>query len=110
MTQYRIEYLSRRQICFGVDIEDQKWRVAAGETVEGTEAQADEHARCLDADTDGAFIHRAVPMPAEPEDAPEENVRCQHCPGLVGVAGWAGTCSPCWAKIEERVDARRRAS
>jgi hypothetical protein len=68
MTRYQIQYISRRSLCRDVDIEDQKWLVAAGETVIGTEAQADEHAACLDADTDGAFIHRAVPMASEPED------------------------------------------
>jgi len=72
MTRYRIEYVSRRSFLAGaragLDIEDQPWKVAQGETVLGTEAQADEHALALNADTDGHFVHRAVAMPAEPED------------------------------------------
>lgn len=84
MSLYRIQYVSRR--CFlagarcGLDIEDQPWRVAAGETVEGTEAQADEHAQSLDADTGGEFVHRAVAVPSEPEDELLELAKCEPQP------------------------------
>ena len=67
--KYLIQYVSRRRFLAGarcgLDIEDQPWRTAVGETVIGTEAQADEHAESLDRDTDGEFVHRAVPMPAD---------------------------------------------
>jgi len=62
--KYLIQYVGRRSYLAGaragLDVEDQPWRIAQGETVLGTEAQADEHAACLDADTDGEFVHRAV--------------------------------------------------
>lgn len=62
--KYLIQFVSRRRYLAGarcgLDIEDQPWRTAQGETVMGTLAQADEHAACLDADTDGEFVHRAV--------------------------------------------------
>jgi hypothetical protein len=70
MTRFQIQYVGRRTFLAGaragLDIEDQPWRVAHGETVLGTEAQADEHAQSLDRDTDGDFVHRAVACP-EPE-------------------------------------------
>lgn len=70
--KFQIQYVSRRRFLAGaragLDIEDQPWMTAAGETVIGTEAQADEHASCLDADTGGDFVHRAVQVPMEPED------------------------------------------
>ncbi len=70
--RYQIQYIGRRSYLAGaragLDIEDHKWRVAQGETVIGTEAQADEHAESLDRDTDGEFVHRAVLVPSEPED------------------------------------------
>jgi hypothetical protein len=113
--KYLIQYVSRRRFLAGVraglDLEDQPWIVAVSETVEGTEAQADEHAQSLDRDTDGEFVHRAVPVPAEPEDLELAPLaKCTHCPGPVGAAGWEGICSPCWATIEHRMDERRRAS
>ena len=62
--RYLIQYVGRRTFLAGgragLDIEDQPWRIAEGETVIGTEAQADEHAESLDRDTDGEFVHRAV--------------------------------------------------
>jgi len=72
MSRYRIEYVGRRRFLAGVragiDVEDQPWIVAQGESVMGTEAQADEHAESLDRDTDGEFVHRAVLCASEPED------------------------------------------
>jgi hypothetical protein len=69
--KYLIQYVGRRKYLAGarcgLDVEDQPWRTAEGETVIGTEAQADEHAACLDADTDGEFVHRAVLAPEQDE-------------------------------------------
>jgi hypothetical protein len=65
--RFGIEYVSRRRWCYGVDIEDQAWRRASGELVEGSVEDADVYARDLDAVFDSQFIHRAVPLPAEPE-------------------------------------------
>jgi hypothetical protein len=69
--KYLIQYVGRRTYLAGarcgLDVEDQPWRVAQGETVIGTEAQADEHAACLDAETDGDFVHRAVLAPDQDE-------------------------------------------
>lgn len=58
--KFFIQYVSRRAFQHGVDPEDQAWRIAAGETIEGTEAEADARATELDAETDHEFIHRAV--------------------------------------------------
>jgi hypothetical protein len=66
--RYGIEYVSRRRWCRGVDIEDQSWRRASGELVEGSAEDADVYARDLDAVFDHEFIHRAVLLPVEPED------------------------------------------
>lgn len=64
---FAIEYVSRRRWCYGVDIEDQSWRRAEGELVDGSIEDADAYARDLDAIWDSEFIHRAVPLPAAPE-------------------------------------------
>jgi hypothetical protein len=65
--RFAIEYVSRRRWCYGVDIEDQSWRRAEGELVDGSIEDADAYARDLDATWDSEFIHRAVPLPPEPE-------------------------------------------
>ncbi len=84
MTRYQIQYVGRRTFLAsaraGVDIEDISWRVAQGETVIGTEAQADEHAQSLDRDTDGEFVHRAVAVASEPEDELVELAKCEPVP------------------------------
>jgi hypothetical protein len=69
--RFGIEYVSRRRWCYGVDVEDQNWRRASGELVEGSVDDADAYARDLDASTDHEFVHRAVVLPVEPEDEPE---------------------------------------
>ncbi len=65
--RFGIEYVSRRRWCHGADIEDQAWRRAESELVEGSVEDADVYARDLDAVFDNQFIHRAVALPQEPE-------------------------------------------
>ena len=65
--RFGIEYVSRRRWCYGVDIEDQAWRRAASELVEGSAEDADVYARDLDAIFDHQFIHRAVLLPVDAE-------------------------------------------
>jgi len=77
--RFAIEYVSRRRWCRGVDIEDQAWRRAQGELVEGSREDADVYARDLDVTTDHEFIHRAVALPPAPEDEPTEHAGLSKC-------------------------------
>lgn len=58
--KFLIQYVSRRSWQHGVDPEDQGWCTAAGETVDGTEHDAEMRVLELDAETDREFYHRAV--------------------------------------------------